>query len=304
MAKLQAKRIAEALKKAQRVGEVEESFSITDCHVVLRSLRSDEYEDVMSSIGEQEDIAYIQAFKSEHLSRSIIEINNESLREYDFVDVDVEEVDNKTGRSEIKTVTLERHKFIKDYVIATWSREAIDVAFRKFNDVVAKAERVAAQEVTFEVPDETAEEKYRRLISEAKEIEGTVPFELAAKVRDDNGYLLKQEWTAAEAKLAQVQAEGIDPEPVQEPPPVVTPAPVSMASILRQPVREPPPPQVDPVLLRKAAEIQALEGEVPVGAMHQVEPKLQSRNPEAAMGIIDQPPAGGLNPRFRPPPRV
>ena len=293
---------------------------------MLRSLRPDEYEAALAAIGEQEDLAYIQAYKTEHLSRSIIEINNESLREYDFVDVDIEETDHKTERTTIKTATLERHQFIKEYVIATWSREAIDVAFRKFNDVVAKAERVAAQEVTFEIPEETAEEKYRRLITEAKEVEGTVPLELAAKVRDENGYLLKQEWTSVEAKLAQVEsAKEPEPEPAPvsvpepEPTPVsAAPAPTlqaSTAAILRQPVRElvprveVPESPIDPALLRRASEIQALEGLGPVvdtGATPQteLESRPQMRDPEEAKKILDRPPTGGLNPRFRSPPRV
>jgi len=216
MAKLQAKKITEALKKAQRVGEVEIPFRVTGCDIVVRSLRPEEYEAATQAAQEFEDLQYINAFKREHLSRSICEINGESLREYDFVEVDIEEPDPNTGRLAAKTVSLERHQFVSDYVLATWSREAVDTAFRKFNDVVAKSEQAATEGVEFTIPDETPEERYRRLLVEAKEIEGQVPFELVGRILDEVGYISKSskdELKDVDQKLSQVSAEvTVEPE--------------------------------------------------------------------------------------------
>lgn len=322
MAKLQAKKIAAALQKAQRVGEVEEAFTIAGCSVALRSMRQMEYEAAMAAVGEDED-NFVQLFKLENISRSMVEINGEDLREYDFVEVDVEEMNNQTGRSEVKHVTLERHQFIKDYVLSSWSREAVDVAFRKWNDLVAKAERKAAEGVVFELPDESAEEKYRRLLSEAKAIEPNVPHELGVKIRDEVGYALRQEYLDASEKLSQVKLEGgpgiqiIQEEDLpKEPPPDIATRPVgpalqppsAMAGIFRQPPTSP--------ASSRAAEIAALEESAPVPAetppLSRAPgdiPVLESRQPQfrdpaAAASIIDQPPAGGINPRFRPPPRL
>lgn len=323
MAKLQAKKIAEALRKAQQVGEVEVSFSITGCQVALRSLRPDEYESAMSSIGELEDIAYVQAYKLEHLSRSLAEFNSESLRGVDFVEIEIEETDNTTGRTTLKPVTLERHQFVKDHILATWSREAIDVAFRKFNDVVKKAEDTATENVKFEVPDETEDDKYRRLLGEAKAVEPAVPLELATKIRDEFGYLLKSEWTSADEKLAQVQvtSEGsrVVPEAEMAPLPDVPSRPVGPAlqapsnSAFLRPgvVVSPPAPSPEPASLRRSSEIEAAEalpGELGVSPQTAYNPhaeqRPQARNPEEAKAILDLPPTGGINPRFRPPPRV
>jgi len=366
MAKLQAKKIAEALKRAQRVGEVEEAFTVSGCDVVLRSLRPAEYEAAMAAVAELEDVAYIQAFKLEHISRSIVELNGESFRDHEYVEVDVEELDNSTGRAVVKPVTLELYQFFKEYVLSTWSREAIDVAFRKWNDVVAKAERVAAENITFTVPDETDDDKYRRLLGEAKALEPSVPFELAAKIRDEFGYALKQEYMDAGERLAKLEGGPGVQVVTEEELAATKPAP-DLATRPVGPASEAPPPMqrstaailrpgavvaqaasqlkdvpqvlgqsvgqlkdVVPAIVRadaaaasvpppetrrKADEIAALEGTLPqdmpsLGATPQTaynphaETRPQSRNPEEAKQIIDKPPVGGINPRFRPPPRL
>lgn len=249
MATLSAKKIQEALKKAQNVGQVEEPVTIVGCEIVLRSLRPDEYALIHQETQELEDISYLIAFKREHLARSIVEVNDADLRHVDFVEVDVEEDDPKTGKPVVKTLKLEKHVFIRDYVIGSWSREAIDVAFRKFNDVVATSEKKASEGISFVVPDETAEEKYRRLLSEAKEVQGHIPVELATKIREDLGYITQPtqvELDAANEKLsklaeelpteeaapaptpppAQVRVRPPQPTPPQRPPPIVQPKPL------------------------------------------------------------------------------
>jgi hypothetical protein len=216
MAKLQAKRITDALKKAQRVGEVEEPFILDGCELVLRSLTPSEIEAATVAANEYEDIAFLHAFKRERICRSIVEINGESLREYAFVEVEVEETNPTTGEVSLKEVSLERHQFVADYVLASWSGEAMDTAYRKFNDVVAKAEKKAVEGVSFSVPEEAPEDQYRRLLREAKELEGQIPFELAGRILDEVGYVSKsskEELEAMEEKLSKASLEEADSSP-------------------------------------------------------------------------------------------
>lgn len=247
MATLSAKKVSDALKRAQNVGQVEEPVVIDGCEIVLRSLRSDEYEAIHNETSELEDIAYLTGFKREHLCRSIIEVNDVDLRTVDLIEVEVEEEDPKTHKPVLKPIKVEVQAFVRDYVIATWSREAIDVAFRKFNDVVAKAEKKAGEGVLFVVPDETSEEKYRRLLMEAKEVEGGVPVELAVKVREELGFTPKPvaaDYTAAEERLAKLSSEGAPEATVQAT--VVTPETIPEA-VPESPGEAPIRPQRVPV---------------------------------------------------------
>lgn len=206
MATLQAKKIAESLANATGVGQVENDATIAGCRVVLQSLRPDQYEQVHAETAEKEDLNYLNSYRMEHLARSVIEVGTQSFRGVDFVEVEVQDPNNAEGK--LKTVSLEVHQFIRDYILSTWSREAIDVAFRKFNDVVAKSEKVSAEAVTFEVPDETSEEKYRRLLTEVRELEGELPMDLALRLLEDQGYTKKittQDFDAAEERLRNMQ---------------------------------------------------------------------------------------------------
>jgi hypothetical protein len=370
--RLQAKKITDALQKAQRVGEVEERFTITGCEVVLRNLLPEEFEAIIGEFEELEDLAYVNAFKKGHLCRSLIELNGESLREYDFVEVDIEEVDPVTKVATPKTINLERYKFVLDYVLSTWSREAIDVAYRKFLDLTSKSESEAAKGVDFILPDETADEKFRRILVEVKELEGQIPFELAKRILDEVGYVAKsskEELENVEQVLSKVAAEVDAPMAPEAPQSVVTPAPALVAppsqgtdlkSVLQSrvplnqrsvavpvaataPVHQPSPETdlipavvgavptprmipgqsipVSPAAMKRAQEIGSLEGmgsvDMPAitGGSHYLEatrlgdgvPTLdtheQGVDQTGIASILNKPPSGGINPRYRPPPR-
>jgi hypothetical protein len=340
MAKLQAKKIAGAIQKAKGVGRVEEPFTVCGCSLVLRNLLPDEYADIGKSIEGLDEMGYLNAYRREHIARSVVELNGESLRDINFVEVDVEEVgeDNRpTGV--VKSILVETHAFIRDYILVTWGREAIDVAFRKFNDVVEKADREASNGVVFTVPDETQEERYRRLLTEAKEVEGFVALELAAKIRDDAGFTLKPsvaEYEAADARLAKLAEEAAEelPQPAPQRQPLNrVAADVALPELPLSPVSMPPPrptaPSIPPAAparapkvelpelaaARQAAEtlrrrtelIEELEksgtGDTLPGLQAvQVKDRPQRINPDEVQ--IDTMPVGGINPRFRPPPRV
>ncbi len=265
MATLSAKKITEALKKAQNVGHTEEAFTIGGCEIVLRSLTSDEYIVVMSEIEEVPEAGYVKAFKQEHLARSIIEVNGIDLRTIDFVTVDVEDLDPQTRKTVIKEVKVERHAFIRDYVISNWAREALDVAFRKFNDVVTVAERKASEGVTFLTPDETGEERYRRLLLEAKAIEGSVSIDLVNRIREEVGFVggeakaTPEEYKAAGDRLAALEPEPeeevftkdpeppplpSEPTPRRPPPRMVVEAPTQQAQAVQAPEASPDPDEL------------------------------------------------------------
>jgi hypothetical protein len=361
--RLQAKKITEALQKAQRVGEVEERFSISGCEVVLRSLTPEEFESVITETEDlDEGLPYINSFKKGHICRSLVEVNGESLREYDFVDVEVESTDIATKQVTQKVVALERHRFVLEYILATWSREAIDVSYRKFLDLTSKSEAEAAKGVEFTLPDETPEEKYRRLLIETKEIEAQIPIELATRILDEVGYMTKSSKEELDhvdqvlSKVAEDTSDELQEELQREPVPVEAPAsstdlrsmlqsrvPLNQRSVaIPVPVPQPvmtqtPDPQpaprvvsgpalpITPEVRRRAQEISALEFGMGLDSMdpgpalqggtsYTVPPHLSEGaqllsepavrvDPNGVNTILDQPPAVGINPRYKPQPK-
>lgn len=373
--RLKANKIQDAIQKAQRVGEAEDKFTIDGCEVVLRSLQPGEYQAVLDEIEDLEDSAYMNGYRFGHLSRSLIEINGESLREFDFIEVDIEE--EVDGVKQTKTIALERHKFVADYILASWSIPAIETAFRKFGEVVDLSETKAVDGIEFRLPDETPEDKLRRLLSEAKELEGQIPFELVARILNEVGYMSrssKEELESVDARLANVtpetdsmgsaatpqaasrQAAAATPSQVQPPVrpprvplnqgPVSVPIPLTQTVTRAGPAQSGPPEELraqpviplSPEVIRRARELEALEGG-PQGSatsnyQNEVErlnsgsssgPAIQSStrvaesvpgqavtssvgapkvDPNSLGSILDRSPTGGVNPRYRPPPRV
>lgn len=369
MAVLSAKKILDSLARARAVGQVEEAVTIAGIPLVLQSLRPEEYEVIHAETQEKEDVAYLNAYRLEHLCRSLMFVGELDFHDVSGVEVEVDEKDERTGQMVSKVITIEKHAFVRDYILATWSREAVDTAFRKFGDVVAKAERVSSDGVQFEVPDETDEEKYRRILLELREVEQKLPVELTARLLDEVGLSKKatsSDMAAAEERLGKLAAEAAKKEsaenakaapvapptaavrrPIYEQPGVVPaqatpaapqPAPqaaLSAADQVRQRVAaaNPQPPPVDgpgtraatpeqlarargqgqsPAQTSRAQQIAEAEGEllpnVPaVQGGTEIpnelgpQPKL---DPKGALSVIDPRPAGGVNPRFRPPPRL
>lgn len=291
--RIKANKIQEAIQKAQRVGEVEERFTLAGCELVLRSLQPGEIQAVLDEIEGLEDAEYMTGYRFGHLSRSLVEINGESLREVDFIEVEVEE--EVDGVPKLRTIALERHKFVADYILASWSQEAITSAFRKFGDVLEKAEQKAVEGVEFRVPDETPEDKFKRLLTEAKELEGQIPFELVGRILNEVGYLSKsskEELETVDKRLARVAAEinsGATVEGLQEGSEPETTSTPTQAQAAPRPVRVPlnqravnipapvpttqvaprsdppegrPRPQIplSPEVLRRSRETEALEG--------------------------------------------
>lgn len=382
MGTISARKITDALAKARNVGLVEERFTIFDCEVVLRNLRPDEYTACIDECKELEDAAFMYAYQKAHICRSIIEINGVDLRDVDFVEVE-EDDPKKPGST--KTVKLELHKYVLSHVIVSWGKEAITVAFRKFGDVQSLAEKKAKEGITFVLPEETADEKLRRLLGEIKELEDEIPPTLLEKVLDEYGLMSKS--TAEEAKAAMERADQLareaearneappepppaaapPPHPAAPPPPAppvasapqtapqAAPAGSTPDEIMRsrQPLNRQPLP-VDPHKVlqdrvaqaqanappvarsSRTAEIAALQadagaaaiadapptslpthltgpGGIPIPVVQPAQPgeiaelatKGQDRvDPKALAQALDRPPPAGINPRYKPPPRM
>ena len=246
MSVLSTKQLKKALDKARNSGQVEEPCMVMGLSFVLRNLRSDEYLRIQDSIGELDGSDYLVAFRTEHLCRSIVAIEDQDLRGVEYIEVE-EETD--TG---IKKVKLEKHAFLRDEVLSTWSKEMTDTAFHKFLDVVHMAEERAKEGVTFVIPDEAPEDKFRRLLLELKETEESLPAELVKHILLDSGLVhttTRAELEGVDAKLSKLSntLEVVEPTEQPSPPPAPLPKPVEVApprEIQAQVASPPaPPPQ-------------------------------------------------------------
>jgi len=219
MGTVSAKRIEAALERAKGVGEVEEPFTVMGCAVTLQSLKPADYEAINQETSELEDLAYLNAFRVGHLSRSIVELNGLNLRKVDYVEVEVEDPRTK----DLKPVKVERHAYLRDFVLSTWGKEALDVGFRKFTDLIAKSEKAAEEGVEFVNVDEQPDEKLRRLVAEAKQLMGEVPRELVERILTEHGLVLavtKEEAATLDAKLTKMEAPKLREELYEERPAV------------------------------------------------------------------------------------
>lgn len=301
MGTVDGKKLRDALTKAKNIGLVEDTFTIGDCEVTLRSLRPDEYAAVLQESNGLNDVEYLHTYQRGHLARSIVAINGLDLHDVQFVDD--EEPDPKRP-DKMRTVKLELPAYLTKNVLSTWGKEAVYTAYRKFGDVVELAERKAKEGITFLLPEETDEERYRRLLLEAKEAEESLPNTLVDRILDELGLMRKS--TADEIKTAMEKADELareqaaatpEPEPTPEAPAVAapepqTPVPVPAASVpIPRQARPVDPhqtlqqaiaarqaaspdavgqavvqaPQIDPAAVKRSAAIAALEanGAVP-----------------------------------------
>ena len=220
MATLHESKIQEALDKACDVGIVEESFNVMGCNVVLCNLRPEAYQEVVDETRDLEDVNFAYAYQMGHICRSIVELGELDLRGIDFVETELPDSKNP-GKT--KQITLERHEWLRKKILPTWGKEALATIYRKFADVLELADRKASSGVTFIVPDETPEDKFRRLLGEAKELEEALPDDLVAKILDDSGY--GRRITPSELEAAQKSLGGsVFKKEVETDDPIVNPA--------------------------------------------------------------------------------
>jgi hypothetical protein len=231
-----AKQLTEALQKARSVGMVEETFTIGDCEVTLRNLRPDEYEAVLQECKDLEDVAYLNKWQEGHVCRSIVQINGSDLRDIDFVEV--EEPDPKK-QGATRQMKRELHDWLRKNILSTWGKEAIFTGYRKFTDVVFLAENKAKENVKFVVAEETAEDKYRRLLGELKELEPEVPPPLVRMALEESGYT---HYTQPQDQEALKDFDKNVPKPEGTPPPDAAPAAPAADAPPAPPPAAPAPP--------------------------------------------------------------
>lgn len=305
---IHANKIREALGKAVRVGIIEQPIILGDCPVVMQNLRPEEFESILQEIHELEDAEYYHAYQVGHLSRSIVELDGFDLRDIDFIEDDVPEgtyeisgfiasakaaeefaselrklggtatVVPPDGSEGTRHIKLERHEWVRKNVIATWSRESILVGWRKFAELLIDADAKSKEGIEFKIPDESAEDRYRRLVSELKETEEELPPDMVTHILEEAGYLKgtsPEELAAVQERareFAREQQEKATATPPQAPqaeqeapaaPPEVSRAAAEDAMRRRQPMNQqaasvpqpPVAPTPQPTPARRAAAV-------------------------------------------------
>ena len=235
-----ARSLRESLKKAQNIGIVEERVQLfDDCEVAVRNLRPDEYEAIHAEIKELDGMEYLFGFQKGHVKRALVELNGQDLRDVQFVE---DEEDDPKRPGQKKQVKLELADWLDKNILSSWSKEAMYIVYRKVEDAVSRAEKRAKEGIEFLTPEETDEDKYRRLVGEMKDLEQNLPSKIIERVLEEKGYMLKS--TADEIKRAMERMEAVREHPLktaqaaQEAPPPPVQAP--------QPVPQPPPVQAQP----------------------------------------------------------
>ena len=278
-------KISGALAKVRDIGIVEDSFVVVNTAITLRSLRSEEYADIINECSELEEVAYLTAYQTGHIVRSLVEVNGVDLRGVDYIEAP------KDGG----TVKIEKHTWLLKNLVSSWGKEVVFVVYQKFSEVVQLAEDKAKEGVEFRVADETPEEKYRRLMGDLKEVEEEVPEEILKEILADMGFMRQS--TAQELKSAMDRTDKLEQElastPAADAPPA-TPEPVTDAAAAqavveenqalmakRQPLNQPSSaPPVDPHQTLQAA-VEARQ--VPTG---QPEPRAPQQPVQAPTGAV------------------
>lgn len=241
MTTIAAQRLSEALSKAKQVGAVEDGLTIMGCPIVLQSLRPKDYEDILAQIEELDDVAYYNAYQLEHVSRALVELDGQDLRSVDYIEDEapagflvwatlpseelalkllkhVKEAGGDAGISpseDKRQVKYERHEWLKRKVLSTWGREAVTVAWQKFAELLVTADERAKEGIEFRIPDESGEDKLRRLLGELTETFEGLPVELVDNVLKDSG--LMRQTTISEMRKATERLDELARDVEQQP---------------------------------------------------------------------------------------
>lgn len=253
MTTLKASRLKAVLDKARNAGQVEEPVTIAGLELVMSSLPPEAYARILDELRDTSEHHYMALYQIEHVCRSVVEIDGQSLRDVEFI-----EIEGEPGGPSIK---VERHQWVRD-LVTTWSREAVQVAFRKVLDVIALAEERAAAGVQFKVESETDEERFRRLLGELKEAGTEVPTEMREAILKEEGLLVAasraeldtlderaRTWAKPDEETPAPKAEAAPVVPSSPSPEVPVRAPQQLVQAASRPdpyaVTEPPPPPVN-----------------------------------------------------------
>lgn len=277
MGTLSARNLTEALSQARNLGLVEEHFVLENTSLAVRNLRPDQYDAIFKECQGLADVEYLNAWQMGHISRAICEINGIDLR--DVTSIEEEEPDPKRP-GHTRMVKLELHAWLKKNLLATWARESLYICYRKVADAIEAGEKKAQEGITFRASDESAEDKYRRLVGELKEVEEDVPEKILDGILRENGLMRRstqEEVEAAASKLASLKETLPADEPVPSRVDTVEDEVESVQVAAPAPAPErkagPPSPERMAQLLRNRVVPPAPVAEVaPVGAQPSPEP--------------------------------
>ena len=296
-----ARSLRESLKKAQNVGIVEERVQLfDDCEVAVRNLRPDEYESIHAEIKELDGMPYLFGFQKGHVKRAIVELNGQDLRDVQFVE---DEEDDVKRPGQMKTIKLELADWLDKNILSTWGKEAIYIVYRKVEDAVSKAEKRAKDGVEFLSPEETDEDKYRRLVGEVKDLEQNLPSKIIERVLDEKGYMLKS--TAEEVKRAMERLEGVREHPLkaaQAAQAAAPPAPVQQPQAPPPVYVQPPSQPVQPPPVRIPAPQPVQAGPDPASLVQGRQPMNQGTDDVPQPYIVSPSPKNSPVPAGRPSP--
>jgi len=285
------------LAQGANLGIVEETLVIQGLTLVLRSLRPSEHQAAALALKEVDENDYLYEHMLEYVSRSIVAVNGTDLR--GVVTIATEEEDDKGN---LRKVKRELHAYLRTHLVSTWGREALTTCYRKLLEVFDHAEEESKKGVVFHIPDESGDEKIRRLLTELREATQEVPHDLARRLLEEHGFYLgadKEEVENVEAKLASLSPTEEAPAPVAEP---VARVPVYAAT----PAVSPGPPtddeKVTSTRAQEAADLESLPGDLPSPGKSGT-PVVARQAPRSIVGL-DAPPKGGINPRFASPRRA
>lgn len=327
---MKANRLKAVLEKARNAGQVEESVTIAGLDLVLTSLTAQTLATIHDELKDVSESAYAVEYQIEHVCRSIVEVDGTSLRDASLIEVDADEA---AGPS----VKVERHQWLRDNLVATWSYDMVQVAFRKVLDVIASATQLANAGVQFKVEAETDEEKFRRLLGDLKEAGAELPADMREAILNEEGLLVAaskaeledlreraKTWTKPDDDLGGVEVPVAREPPPRAPqqlvaasvPPTPAPAaPVSQRVPLNQtPIRDPVPINLPD---QQAVTANRRPGAPPPDQVHdlskrsarfeaieslQDDPVVMHPDPrvdqEGVQTIVDKPPAVGVNSKY------
>lgn len=229
MTVLKSSRLLESLKAAKGVGILEEPVTIMGVEIIITNLSPEPFESAMDDLEGLSDAQYVHALQLSQLCRSVVSIDGVDLRECKFVETEIEDVDPETKQRRKRTVNVSKHEWIRENVLASWGREAIAVAWRKFMELMAKAEKESSKNVKFDSSLESSEDRFRRNLSDAHEVSQDLPQPLIEAILREYGYMLRtskeeldevdrraREFAEEQQRLAEQETQST-PEPEPEP---------------------------------------------------------------------------------------
>jgi len=303
MGTLNARNLTQALSQARNVGLVEESFVVDGMSVVVRNLRPDQYDSIFKECQGLSEVEYLNAWQMSHVTRAICEINGIDFRDVSFVE---EEEPDPKRPNQTRTVKVELHTWLyKNLGLMGDLKEVEKDVPPKVLDTILRENGLLRRATTDEL--ENVNTKFAAL----KEAVNEQPTAVV-------------ETPAVQPAVAQPVVEAPLVEPTR---PTGPPSADRIAELLRN--RTPMNQPINPILAEerptppppsRTEVISALEGDLdfnarastPSGAVN-LNP--QNRTPEIVLGstpkasavdpqtVLDAPPVGGINPRFRPPTR-